>query len=194
LDEVRDLHQALGSSIRAIIQPTAFILIPRLLKAIEKIQAIPRTTEQYGSHPRQNLDIYQPAEDVVDAPILIFLHGGGFTQGDKILRSVPYGLVYHNLGAFFATRGFTTIIPDYRRVNSDIGGEDAKYPSGGEDLSLVLKWLEESVLLRDRKRDAFIMGESAGGVHVATFLFNEEFLEQRRGLIDGNKVSRIVYL
>jgi len=102
-------------------------------------------------------------------------------HGDKI--SPQFNLVYHNLGAFFASRGITTIIPDYRRVNSPFGGEDAVFPSGGEDVSLTLKWLEK--FNSSTQRNVFIMGNSAGGVHISTFLFAPSFLEQRKKYVAG---------
>lgn len=47
------------------------------------------------------------------------------TRGNRTISAVPKGLVYNNLGTFFASRGITTLVPDYRRVNSKHGGEDA---------------------------------------------------------------------
>ena len=104
--------------------------------------------------------------------------------GDKILK--PVSLVYHNLGAFFASRGVTVVIPDYRRVNSPFGGEGAVYPSGAVDLSLTLKWVTENLIKREEgSRDLVIVGNSAGGVHIGTFLLSDDFIEQRRALVAG---------
>lgn len=145
---------------------------------------VPRETKSYGPHPRQKLDIYRASPlregDSRQSPYLIFLYGGGLVSGDKIVPVIPDGLVYHNLGAFFAKRGFTTIIPDYRRVNSEDGGEDARFPSGAEDLSAVLKLVAD--IDPSGKRDVFILGNSAGGVHLATFMLDQRFLEQRKTL------------
>jgi hypothetical protein len=90
-------------------------------------------------------------------------------------------LVYHNLGAFFAKRGITTIIPNYRLVNSQFGGHDAVYPSGADDLALVLEFV--ATLDPPRQRDVYVMGNSAGGVHLSTFMLDPEFLEQRKALL-----------
>jgi hypothetical protein len=111
------------------------------------------------------------------------LYGGGLIRGDKKSPNTPENLVYHNLGTFFAKRGLTTIIPDYRRANSPFGGEDAVFPSGGEDVSLVLKWLEGFV--STGKRDVYLLGNSAGGVHVTTYLLEPRFLEQRKKYTSG---------
>ena len=37
----------------------------------------------YGSDPKQVLDLYLPEGEVSNAPVFLFLHGGGFREGDK---------------------------------------------------------------------------------------------------------------
>jgi alpha/beta superfamily hydrolase len=172
MEEVRALNDLQGQGIFDILEPT-FVIFSALLSKPENkaaILAIHSTTESYGPHPRQKLDIYKAPNDSKDTPILVFFYEGGLTMGDKI--SPKFNLVYHNLGAFFASRGITTIIPDYRRVNSPFGGEDAVFPSGAENVSLALKWVEN--FNTSSKRNVFIMGNSAGGVHISTFLFEDD--------------------
>jgi acetyl esterase/lipase len=141
--------------------------------------------------------MYSPSTaSTVVSPIVIFLYGGGLTRGDKILPHVPQSLMYHNLGTFFALRNFTTIIPDYRRVDDPkVGtGEGATYPSGGEDIATVLEWLESaSCPLQSSKqaRDVFIIGNSAGGVHLATYLLEARFESGREHLFDGSGLYRL---
>ena len=36
----------------------------------------------YGSNAKQRLDVYFPRQTVERAPIVLFLHGGGFREGD----------------------------------------------------------------------------------------------------------------
>jgi hypothetical protein len=186
MDEIKALNDTTGPSIPATISPSYKIFVPYLMRNKDAIQAISPKTETYGEHPRQKLDVYRPKGDIPpNAPIMAFFHGGGFVTGDKISPKVPEGLVFHNLGTFFASRGIITIIPNYRRVNSETGGEDAEFPSGGEDTSLVMKWLE--TFASDQKRDVYLMGNSAGGVHISTFLFEPRFLEQRLSYFSGEK-------
>jgi hypothetical protein len=177
MEEIRALNASKGQGIFDILEPTFKIYGALLSKPENKaaVLAVPSTTESYGPHARQKLDIYRAPNDSSSTPILVFFYGGGMVRGDKI--SPQLNLVYHNLGAFFASRGITTIIPDYRRVNSPFGGEDAVFPSGGEDVSLALKWVEK--FDTSTKRNVVIMGNSAGGVHISTFLFEPSFLEQR---------------
>ena len=37
----------------------------------------------YGTVPKQRLDIYLPKGKIVNAPVFLFVHGGGFREGDK---------------------------------------------------------------------------------------------------------------
>ncbi|TVY88784.1 hypothetical protein LAWI1_G007699 [Lachnellula willkommii] len=188
MEEVRALNASKGQGIYDILEPTFKIYGALLAKPENKaaILTIPSTTESYGPHPRQKLDVYRALDDCSSTPILVFFYGGGLVRGDKI--SPQFNLVYHNFGAFFASRGITTIIPDYRRVNSHFGGEDAVFPSGGEDVSLALKWVEK--FDTSTKRTVFIMGNSAGGVHISTFLFEPSFFAQREEYVAGK--SRIL--
>lgn len=37
----------------------------------------------YGTHPRQVMDVWLPPKGGVSAPVIVFIHGGGFTKGDR---------------------------------------------------------------------------------------------------------------
>ena len=67
------------------------------------------------SDPRMNrLDLFLPqASDGEGWPTLIFVHGGGWSEGDKDLK-VAGADVYGNIGRFFATQGVATAVISYR--------------------------------------------------------------------------------
>ncbi|EME47117.1 hypothetical protein DOTSEDRAFT_85691 [Dothistroma septosporum NZE10] len=74
--------------------------------------------------------------------------------------------------------GYSTVIPDYRLVHQ----HDAVFPSGGEDL--VVEWIVKNAeTLGAEGVDLFIMGNSAGGVHLSTFLLCERFAGTRRKVL-----------
>ncbi|KAH7310129.1 Alpha/Beta hydrolase protein [Rhexocercosporidium sp. MPI-PUGE-AT-0058] len=184
MDKILALNSSSGQSIPVVLPPTFKIFAPLLLSNIAAIKSIPSTTHPYGPHPRQELDVYRSPTDSPSTPILIFVHGGGLTHGDKILPLVPEGLAHANVGAFFAEKGVTTIVPNYRRVDSEDGGEGAVFPSGGEDVSLMLEWL---CGFMEEERDVYLLGNSAGGVHISTFLLSEIWVEQRRRYAAGGE-------
>lgn len=83
--------------------------------------------------------------------------------------SPPSHLVYNNLGAFFASRGILTIIPDYRLVPS------ITFPQGSEDIRDALDWVAKNLpSTQEAERNSsrlFVLAHSAGGIHVCGFLF-----------------------
>jgi acetyl esterase len=118
----------------------------------------------YEWHPRCRLDLYQPIEgaSAVPAPVIVFVHGGGFVRGDKGQRE--------NVGWHFARQGVVTVLPNYRLA------PESRWPSGPQDVVAVWRWLRTHA---DRyggnPEQIFLMGESAGAAHVAAAVLRREF-------------------
>lgn len=177
--------QSLPRSISGSVQQTFQIFEPLLLQNADAIRSTKRETFTYGGHPRQTLDVYYPTQAkrrpslaAANIPVLIFLHGGGLIRGSKTIPGFADGLAHANVGHFFAERlGYTTIIPDYRLMS-----HGARFPSGGEDLSKVVDWVRETLGRQDgyASIDLFIMGNSAGGIHLATYMLARDFTIPRK--------------
>lgn len=170
----------LGKAISKVVLPTYKIYEPLLLRQAHAIKSTPRESFSYGEHPRQKLDVYTPSNGATGRhgnSILIFLYGGGFVHGDKISPTFPEGLVYANVGHFFAEKlGFKVVIPDYRLIS-----HGAVFPSGGEDLELVIDWVIAHLNHDSSKPlDVYVMGNSAGGIHLSTYLFSPRFSASRQ--------------
>lgn len=115
----------------------------------------------YGPAERQRLDVY-PA-DSANAPVLLFLHGGGFVGGDK--RGDP--LFYGNVGRYFAAHGFLTVLANYRLAPQDV------WPSGNEDVAAMMAWIERHAASHGGDPERIILvGQSAGAAHIAGYLFD----------------------
>ncbi|KAK6000185.1 hypothetical protein QM012_003817 [Aureobasidium pullulans] len=153
------------------------------------IESTPREEFAYGSHARQKLDVYSPKQVSDDTPILVFLYGGGLMSGDKRLPTPPTAkdLVYANIGHYYSSRGFVTVIPDYRRT-----GEGAVFPSGGQDLAGALEWIKNRFNTGNHK--LWIMGNSAGAVHSATWLLEPSLAESRKTVQTGSVIVQGVIL
>ncbi|KAI1293397.1 Alpha/Beta hydrolase protein [Xylaria venustula] len=173
----------IGRGIEEIAAPT-FAAYEDLLKAQEQdIRSVQRETHTYGPHPRHVLDVYLPetSQPAQRKKVLVFLHGGGFYAGARVNEGYAGGLIFTNIGRFFTARyGVTVIVPDYRLLS-----HGARYPSGGEDVSLVTEWVRTSLAAREgyESIDLFLLGNSAGGVHVATFLLDQAFEAAREELL-----------
>jgi alpha/beta superfamily hydrolase len=176
--------RSIPTSLPEGIAPTYAALLPNLIANESKIQSQydHRETHSYGSDPRQELDIYYPHTYDDNTPVLIFLFGGGFFMGDKQHPQFP-NLIYANLGAYFCDKGFITIIANYR-LSKGPGNPDGngRYPSGGEDTVEAIKWATANL---GKQRPVFLMGNSAGAVHVMTFLFEPSLLKSVDAKVAG---------
>lgn len=122
------------------------------------------------------LDIYYPIahDGSAKTPVLIWVYGGGFTTGDRQLAA-PLDLGYGCVGAYFARQGFVVVIPDYRLAPA------ATFPSAAEDVRDAAVWAirhpEHLTTPASPNPDVggiFMMGHSAGAVHVFTALILPE--------------------
>lgn len=181
----------LGRGIAQVVQPTYQVYAPLLLERAEKIRSTKRETFSYGESSRQKLDVYTPTSGTKSVTgngnsVLVFLYGGGFARGDKINTNYLNGLVYANLGHYFVENlGFKVVILDYRLIC-----HGAKFPSGGEDVQLALDWILAH--LDDTSQqplELYMMGNSAGGVHLSTYLFCRDFKASRSSILSATSDS-----
>lgn len=110
-----------------------------------------------------NVNVFTPALDG-RAPVLVYLHGGGFTEGS------PASPWYD--GASFARDGVVTVVPSYRLGFDGFGWiADAPGNRALRDWLLALRWVQENIAAfgGDPGR-VTIAGQSAGGTAVLTLL------------------------
>ena len=130
---------------------------------------------QYGPHERNRLDVFAAEGATGKRPIFIFVHGGGFVMGDK--RSHPDSPYLDNVALWAARHGLVGINITYRLA------PEFKFPSGAGDLGAAVAWSREHAAEfgGDPER-IFVMGTSAGAVHVADFLAQPQFAEAHAGV------------
>lgn len=140
------------------------------------IRSVKRQTFRYGSHDRHVLDLYTPSTTAATppSPILFFIYGGGFVTGKRVLSEFDDDLVYCNLGYFMAEKlGYETVIIDYSLLE-----HGATFPSGAQEIEAALQWVRTNLAPRSlgaSTRDLYLLGNSAGGVNLASWLFLDEF-------------------
>jgi len=116
---------------------------------------------RYGPDERNRLDIFTK-DGLEKAPVLVFVHGGGFIMGDKTTEGSPF---YDNIGGFAVDEGWVGVTITYRLAPMH------KWPAGGEDVGLAVAWLRENIAQFGGDPDRiFVMGQSAGAVHVAEYV------------------------
>jgi len=117
----------------------------------------------YGAHERQRLDVFvsEATREKGGADVMVFVHGGAFLRGKKSFN----GLIYDNVPRWFARQGLVALNVEYRLA------PEAMYPAGAEDVAAVLAWARTHIAaLGGNPQRIFLVGHSAGGAHVASYL------------------------
>ena len=115
----------------------------------------------YGPDERHRLDLFN-RDGLAGAPVLVFVHGGGFVMGNKHTEGSPF---YSNMGDFAARHGWVGVTITYRLAPAN------RFPSGPDDLALALDWLRANVAEHGGDPARIVLaGQSAGAVHVAGYL------------------------
>ena len=104
----------------------------------------------YGPHGEYNLlDIYRPASEVEDLPVVLYIHGGGF----RALSKDSHWL----MGLAFARRGYLVLNINYRLGPTD------PYPAAVQDTCAAWLWAIENAAKHGGDPSRIIVaGESAG--------------------------------
>ena len=139
----------------------------------------------YGSDPRNRLDIFTRSSSAPDAPVLVFLHGGGFVMGDKHTEGSPFN---SNMGAFAARMGFVGVTMTYRLAPAN------RFPSGLEDLRAAITWLRDNIAAHGGDPAKIVLsGQSAGAAHVAGYVAHRDFHAIEGGGIAGAVLFSGIY-
>jgi acetyl esterase/lipase len=119
----------------------------------------------YGPNERNVLDIFTapyPARGSSRKPVILFVHGGGFTRGSKRLPDTPF---YDNIGLWAAAHGLVGATMNYRLA------PQYRYPSGIEDVTAAVAWLQGHIArYGGDPHGIFLWGHSAGAAHVADYV------------------------
>ena len=115
----------------------------------------PGTVEHaFGADPKQRLDLVKPA-GVTKAPVLLFVHGGGWSIGDKLHAAAPKAKHFTGNGWAFASA-------NYRLV------PQATVESQAADVASAIAWLRANAAREGLDPDRIVlMGHSAGAHLVA---------------------------
>lgn len=194
--EIRDKIRALGREITPSLVEGSHNLFAELHARAEGEQAqggSARAGAQvtrdlaYGPDERHRLDLWLPSRGASSSgsspasapsgsarpsagggrPVLLFVHGGGFIMGDKALPGLPF---YDNVGRWAAAHGFIGATMTYRLAPKHV------WPAGAEDVGRAIEWLAQHVAPHGGDpAKIFAMGQSAGAVHVASYLAFPQF-------------------
>jgi acetyl esterase/lipase len=117
----------------------------------------------YASGPRGHLDVYAPRKPRLNAPVVVFLYGGSWQSGSKAL--------YRFVGLSLASRGFITVVPDYRVY------PEVRYPDFLRDNALAVAFAKQHAA--DWGGDParlFVVGHSAGAYDAVMLALDRRWL------------------
>jgi acetyl esterase len=158
LAEINPLYQ---SNIRKYGPETIELFTP-LLASGPKDGVSVTPDQAYGTDPQQTLDVYQP-RGAKDLPVVVFVHGGALTSGDKNENKE----VHANVLYYFARHEFLGINANYRLAPKYV------YPAAVQDMGSVVAWIKEHARrFGGDPQSIYMVGRSTGALHVATWAFN----------------------
>ena len=162
MGRMRPALAALCASLLAACSPTAAFNRLALLQAgsVEVVR-----DRAFGEHPRQKLDVYAPPRKGGVKPVLVFLYGGAWNDGDKDI----YGFA----GAALASRGFVTVIPDYRLY------PEVRYPTFLQDNAAAVRWARDHAAeFGGDPNRIVLMGHSAGAYNASMLALDPRWLRE----------------
>jgi acetyl esterase/lipase len=126
----------------------------------------------FGAGPRRKLDVYAPSRAGSARPILFFIYGGSWQNGDR----AGYGFV----GRALAARGFVVVIADYRLM------PEVRFPGFLEDNAAAFRWVRGHARALGGDPDRIVLaGHSAGAYDAAMLALDPRWLGADRRAVRG---------
>jgi arylformamidase len=131
---------------------------PGTASASTGVAAVERTRDiLYGKDPvLQALDVYRPENAVGALPVLVFVHGGGWSMGGKGTRPA--------IAAFFGHADLVYVTINYRLSPA------VKHPAHADDVARAVAWVHANIHRYGGDGSSiYLMGHSAGA-HLAALV------------------------
>ena len=129
--------------------------LPQYASDIQVVESI-----AYGDQPIQRLDIYIPDMQADNYPVVVFLHGGRWTDGNKDQ--------YRFMGLKMAENGYVTVIPDYSKY------PDVKFPAFVEDAAKAVAWTHDNIMDYQGNTDQMYLFGHSSGAHMGGLIAADE--------------------
>lgn len=132
----------------------------------------------YGEGARRRLDVYAP-EGASGRPVIVFVYGGSWSSGNKN--------EYAFAGAALASRGYVTVIPDYRLV------PEVRFPNFIDDCAAAMRWAADHAQEYGGDPSRIVLvGHSAGAYNVMMLALDAHFL--RDAGVDASRIRGAIGL
>jgi len=151
-------------TIGAVISPpaTSAIFAPRVVEREPYANVKVTRDRAYGPAERHLLDTFLPEAAGPARPVLIYVHGGAFTLGNRRIGSGPF---YDNVMLWAVRNGMVGVNMTYRLA------PQFQWPAGAEDVGRALQWVQQNfATLGGDPARIYLLGHSAGAENVAEYL------------------------
>lgn len=109
----------------------------------------------FPGNVQRTFDLIVPAGEASDIPLLIWIHGGGWMEGEKRI---------FNEFERFVFRGYAVLSIDYRF------SQDAPFPAQLEDCKTAVRWARANAEKYGYNAEKVIVGGNSAGGHLAALL------------------------
>lgn len=115
----------------------------------------------YGAQVRQHFDLFRSLKPRQQRPLLVFVHGGAWSHGDK--------KDYYFMGDAFAKEGYDVVVMNYHLAPTHI------FPTFVDDIHVLLNYLSTAAEnLQISTENIVLMGHSAGAFNVLSAVYPPE--------------------
>jgi acetyl esterase/lipase len=115
-----------------------------------------------------SLDVYAPPHPC-SAPVVVWVHGGGYHVGDKAQQVARKQKLFNGRGWFLASVNYRLTKPGTLH--------SARYPDHFEDVAAAFAWVRKNIAARGGDPDRIaILGHSAGADIVSNLVTNPRYL------------------
>ncbi|MEE1012384.1 MAG: alpha/beta hydrolase [Acutalibacteraceae bacterium] len=108
----------------------------------------------YGNHERQKTDIFIPKTVKSDSGLILFVHGGGWTEGDKSF--------HHKDAEYFSDLGYICASMNYRFVSDEINVFDEL-----DDITSAINTIKNKCSEYFFDIDKIILSGASAGAHLS---------------------------
>jgi len=168
-----ELPADIAAGIRAMGNVNDAEATAQVVRPMHAVEAPPRDVAalrdiSFGPHPLQRLDVYWSAPEAgAGKPILVFVHGGGFTGGDK---HRPGDFSYDNIMIWAVSHGLVGVNTNYRLA------PEFPWPNATQDVASAVGWAREhGAEYGGDPNKIFLWGHSAGASLVGGYVAGGRF-------------------